>query len=308
LSASGEYDLADFDEQEKLYADARQKARVLTGLRALGQFLGPTSPAPEFQIDTLQGDMYGTQLVKEFQKLQSENYDTAVQRFLEIYGNDAILYVSNKTESVAGGLEATDDFGDWERGEGKGLISKYRDVAGFMAPGGDDFSFEVWARQIEKGLRRRLTDREIVELAQYRVGAAQYRELRDKLPGSPSDEQKAWLRQWRKKLNSQYPGFPAVAEFNPGEFPGKIEQLGRLVQEEALADNDIAKATRTYLTARRNAIQQYVNAGGSESGFKTAQSTANLRGWLVDISKALREEVPEFSRIYDRLLSAEVEE
>jgi hypothetical protein len=308
LSASGEYDLANFDDQEKLYADARQKARVLTGLRALGQFFGPTSPSPEFQIDTLQGDMYGTQLVKEFQKLQSENYDTAVQRFLEIYGNDAILYVSNKTESVAGGLEATDDFGDWERSEGKGLISKYRDVAGFMAPGGDDFSFEVWSRQIEKGLRRRLTDREIVELAQYRVGAAQYRELRDKLPGSPSDEQKAWLRQWRKKLNSQYPGFPAVAEFNPGEFPGKIEQLGRLVQEEALADNDIAKATRTYLTARRNAIQQYVNAGGSEAGFKTAQSTANLRAWLVDISKALREEVPEFSRIYDRLLSAEVEE
>lgn len=308
LSASGEYDLADFDEQEKLYADARNKARIITGLRALGQFFGPTSPSPEFKIDTLQGDMYGTQLVKEFQKLQSENYDTAVKRFLEIYGNSAILYLSNKTESVAGGLEATDDFGDWERGEGKGLINKYRDVAGFMAPAGDDFSFEVWSRQIEKGLRRRLTDRELVELAQYRVAASQYRELRDKLPASPTDEQKAWLRQWRKKLNQQYPGFPVVAEFNPGEFPGKIEQLGRLVQEEALADNDVAKATRLYLQARQKAIQQYVNSGGSESGFKTAQATANLREWLVGISKALREEVPEFSRIYDRLLSAEVEE
>ena len=308
LSASGEYDLSDLDEQEKLYADARNKARWITGLRALGQFFGPTSPSPEFQIDTLQGDMYGTQLVKEFQKLQNENYDTAVKRFLEIYGNDAILYVSNKTESVAGGLEATDDFGDWERSEGKGLINKYRDVAGFMAPGGDDFSFEVWSRQIEKGLRRRLTDREIVELAQYRVAAAQYRELRDKLPPNPTDEQKAWLRQWRKKLNKEYPGFPVVAEFNPGEFPGKIEQLGRLVQEPALADNDIAKATKMYLTARRNAIQQYVDAGGSESGFKTAQATENLRAWLVGVAKALREEVPEFSRIYDRLLSAEVEE
>lgn len=308
LSASGEYDLADFDEQEKLYADARQKARIITGLRALGQFFGPTSPAPEFKIETLKGDMYGTQLVKEFQKLQSENYDTAVKRFLEIYGNDAILYLSNKTESVAGGLEATDEFGDWERGEGKALINKYRDVAGFMAPGGDNFSFEVWSRQIEKGLRRRLTDREIVELAQYRAAASQYRELRDKLPANPSDEQKAWLRQWRKKLNQEYPGFPVVAEFNPGEFPGKIEQLARLVAEPVLADNDIAKATRTYLKARQTAIQQYVNAGGAESGFKSAIATAPLREWLVDIAKALREEVPEFSRIYDRLLSAEVEE
>jgi RimJ/RimL family protein N-acetyltransferase len=308
LSASGEYDLSNFDDQEKLYADARRKAQIITGLRVLGQFLGPTSPSPEFKIETLQGDMYGTQLVKEFQKLQSENYDTAVKRFLEIYGDSAILYLSNKTESVAGGLEATDDFGDWERGEGKGLINKYRDVAGFMAPGGDDFSFEVWSRQIEKGLRRRLTDREIVNLAQYRVAASQYRELRDKLPAKPSADQKRWLREWRKKLNQEYPGFPVVAEFNPGEFPKKIDQLTRLVQESALADNDIAKATKTYLAARRKAIDSYVRSGGSEIGFQSAERTAPLRDWLVSIGKALKEEVPEFARIYDRLLSTEVEE
>lgn len=318
LSASGEYDLSNFDEQEKLYADARNKARIIAVLRTVGQFIGPTSPSPEFKIETKQGDIYATQLVKEFQKLQDPNsiaadgqpgnYDTAVKRFLEIYGNDAILYLSNKTESVAGGLEATDEFGDWERTEGKGLINKYRDTAGFMAPGGDDFSFEVWSRQIEKGLRRRLSDREIVELAQYRAASAQYRELRDKLPANPTADQKAWLRQWRKKLNQEYPGFPVVAEFNPGEFPGKIEQLSRLVAEPVLADNDIAKATRTYLKARQNAIQQYINAGGAESGFKTAQSAANLREWLVGVGKTLREQVPEFSRIYDRLLSAEIEE
>jgi hypothetical protein len=308
LSASGEYDLADPNEQEQLYADARQKARVLTGLRALGQFFGPTSPSPEFKIDTIAGDFYGTQLVKEFQKLQANNYDTAVSEFLRIYGNDALLYISNKTESVAGGLEATDDFGDWERGEGEGLIDQYPDVAGFMAPGGDNFSFEVWSRQVSKGRRRRLTDREIVELAQYRAASAQYRALRDKLPPRPNADQKRWLRQWRVKLNKEYPGFPVVAEFNPGEFPKKLEQLGRLVQDSRLADNDVADATRQYLQARDAAVERYVQAGGAAGGFSTAVAAAPLRDWLAGIGKALKQDTPEFARLYERLLSTEVEE
>lgn len=308
LSASGEYDLADPNEQEQLYADAQQKARILTGLRALGQFIGPTSPSPEFKIKTNEGDVYGTQLVKEFQKLQANNYDTAVSEFLRIYGNDALLYISNKTESVAGGLEATDDFGDWERGEGEGLIDQYPDVAGFMAPGGDNFSFEVWSRQVSKGRRRRLTDREIVELAQYRAASAQYRALRDKLPPRPNADQKRWLRQWRVKLNKEYPGFPVVAEFNPGEFPKKLEQLGRLVQDERLADNDVADATRQYLQARDAAVQRYVQAGGAAGGFSTAVAAAPLRDWLAGIGKALKQDTPEFARLYERLLSTEVEE
>ena len=318
LSASGEYDLADPNEQEQLYADARGKARVLTMLRAAGQFFGPTSPSPEFKIETVSGDFYGTQLVKEFQKLQDPNsigadgargnYETAVSRFLDIYGNDALLYISNKTESIAGGLEATDDFGDWERGEGKGLISQYPDVAGFMAPGGDDFSFEVWSRQLAKGRRRRLSDREIVELAQYKAASAQYRELRDKLPPRPTAEQKRWLRQWRVKLNKEYPGFPAVAEFNPGEFPKKLEQLDRLVKDDRLQGNDVADATRQYLAARDAAVERYVQAGGAAGGFSTATAAGPLRDWLAGIGKALKQETPEFARLYERLLSNEVEE
>ena len=304
LSTSGEYDLADANDQERLYADARNKARIITGMRALGQFFGPTSPSPEFNIETESGDMYATQLIKEFQKLQAENYDTAVQRFLEIYGNDAILYLSNKTESVAGGLEATDEFGDWERNHG-GLFKKYPDVAGFMAPGGDNFSFEVWSRQVKSGKRRRLTDREIVKLAQYRAASAQYREMRDKLPAKPSAQQKAWLRQWRVQLNKEYPGFPVVAEFNPGEYPAKIRQLTDMVNESSLADNEVAQAVKLYLSKRNEALASAASAGLSTL---SSDRAAPLRDWLVNTAKAITVETPEFARIYDRLLAAEIED
>ena len=313
LSTSGEYDLSDPNEKEQLFADARSKARVLTGLRALGQFFGPTSPSPEFQIETASGDIYATQLVKEFQKLQDPNsigadgiagnYDTAVERFLKIYGNDAILYLSNKTESVAGGLEATEQFGDWERSNGK-LFSQYADVAGFMAPGGDDFSFEVWSRQLTSGKRRRLTDREMVDAAQYKAASAQYRSLRDQLPANPSENQRTWLRSWRVELNKQYPGFPVVAQFNPGEFPAKIAQMKNMVNEPSLADNDVAQALKQYLDARDKAL-----ANASAAGYSSLDSiaAAPLRDWLASIGVALKQETPEFARIYERLLSYEVE-
>ena len=256
--------------------------------------------------------------MKEFQKLQDPNtigpdgkpgnYDTAVKRFLEIYGNDAMIYLSNKSESIIGGLEATDAFGDWERGEGSSILKKYPAVGGFVAPGGDNFSFEVWSRQMQTGKRRRLSDREIVELAQYRVASARYRELRDKLPTNPTKEQKAWLRQWRVQLNKEYPGFPVVAEFNPGEFPAQIEQLKRMVQEPSLSDNDVAQAINDYLEARDKAIQRYVEAGGSEGGFSQAIAASPLRDWLNNVGKSIKQQTPEFARIYDRLLANEVEQ
>lgn len=304
LAANGEYDLSQPAEQERLYADARAKARVIAGLRALGTFFGPTSPAPEYKINTIQGDVYASALVKEFQKLQADNYDTAVQRFLEIYGNDAMIYLSNKTESVAGGLEATDQFSDWQR-QHKNLFKMYPDVAGFMAPGGDDFSFEAWNRQVRQGLRRRLSDKEIVAAAQYKIASAKYREMRDKLPAKPSAEQKAWLRQWRVELNKEYPGFPAVSQFNPGEFPAKIQQLQNLIQEPSLQDNDVAQAVRQYLDARDKAL-----ASAAQGGYKSLQSNAAapVRDWLAGIGRALSDETPEFARIYDRLLANEVEE
>ena len=307
LSTSGEYDLTDEAEKNKMFADARNKARIITGLRTFAQFMGPTSPSAEFVIDTKAGDVYGTQLVKEFQKLQSENYDTAVSRFLEIYGNDALLYLSNKTESVSGGLEASKQFGDWERNHSR-LMKSYPDVAGFMAEGGDDFSFEVWSRQLKKGERRRLTDKEMVAAAQYKAASAQYRELRAKLPANPSKEQSAWLRQWRVQLNKEYPGFPVVAQFNPGEFPAKIQQLKEMVVDSSLKDNDTADAVRTYLARRDDAIAQYVQAGGAEGGFASAEAAAPLREWLAQWGRSLVIDTPEFARIYDRLLSYEVEQ
>ena len=303
LASTGEYDLTDPNETQKLYADAKNKARILAGLRALFQFTGPSSPQIDFGLETDGGDITASAIAQEFYKFQTENPDNAVQRFIETFGENAFIYLGHKTEPIAGGLEASEAFGDWQR-DNSGLFSQYSQVAGYFAPGGDDFSFETWYRQIQKGQRRRLTAPEMVAAAQYRLGSAVYRSKRNQLGDRISTEQRDWLSQWRKYLNSQYPGFPVKANFNPGQFESFISELKLAVQDNRLANNDVAQAVKEYIAARDKALAQ---AGAVNLKSLDSVRAEPLRDWLSSIAQVLTQRTPEFARIFEDKLAAEVD-
>jgi hypothetical protein len=303
LASSGEYDLTDPNDTAKLYADAKSKARILAGLRALFQFTGPASPQIDFGLETQGGDITASAIAQEFYKFQSENPDNAVQRFIETFGENAFIYLGHKTEPIAGGLEASEAFGNWQRNNGD-LFSQYSQTAGYFAPGGDDFSFETWNRQLQKGQRRRLTAPEMVAAAQYRLGAAVYRSKRNQLGDRISTEQRDWLGQWRKYLNSQYPGFPIKADFNPGQFESFVSELKFAVQDERLADNDVAQAVKEYIAARDKALAQ---AGAVNLKSLDSTRAEPLRDWLGSIAQVLIQRTPEFARIFEDKLAAEVD-
>jgi len=306
LSASGDYDLSSKDEITQLESDAKFKARILMGFRALSQFMGPTAGATEFKIPTEQGDRFVSELIKEFYDMQANpdiGYEKAVPEFLRIYGDEAALYVASKTRSVAEGLEATKEFQDWADANA-GLVKDYASVANYLAPAGSDFNFAVWNLQLQRGERVRLTDREVVKLAQQRIGSAKYRDARRQVGPYPSDAARDALKRYREFLHGKYPGFPAVAEFEVGSFYNDILSLKDLVDDPRSAGNDTAVAIREYLIARERAIAV---SGVSEQGFKTAKSAARARAGLESIGISLAEKYPGFSRIFDRLLASEVE-
>lgn len=306
LSASGDYDLSSKDDINQLESDAKFKARILMGFRALSQFFGPTAGATEFKIPTEQGDRFVSGLIKEFYDMQANpdiGYEKAVPEFLRIYGDEAALYVASKTRSVAEGLEATKEFQDWADANA-GLVKDYASVANYLAPAGSDFNFAVWSLQLQRGERVRLTDREVVELAQQRIGSAKYRDARRQVGPYPSDAARDALKRYREYLHGKYPGFPAVAEFEVGSFYNDILSLKDLVDDPRAAGNDTAVAIREYLIARERAIAV---SGVSEQGFKTARSAARARAGLESIGISLSEKYPGFSRIFDRLLASEVE-
>ena len=306
LSASGDYDLSSKSDLRQLEEDAKFKARILMAFRALSQFTGPTAGTTEFKIETDQGDIFVSQLIKEFYDMQADpdiGYDKAVPRFLELYGDEAALYVASKTKSVAEGLEATKEFQDW-RDANKDLVKDYPDVANYLAPAGSDFNFSVWTLQLQRGERVRLSSREIIELAQRRIGSAKYRQARLQVGPYPSEEAKALLSQYREVLHKQYPGFPANAEFEVGAFYNDVRDLKDMVLDSRVAGDETAGAIKEYLLARDKAIAL---SGVSEEGFKTAKSAARYRAGLESVGLALSQKYPNFSRIYDRLLASEVE-
>lgn len=307
LSASGEYDLDDPNSVNQLYKDGENKARILTMLRAASQFLGPTSGATEFKIPTKQGDQFVSALVKEFYDLQAKDYDTAVPKFLELYGDEVTLYVASKTRSLREGLEATKEFSDWER-TNTDLLDQYPEVAAYLAPAGSEFNFTVWQRQLQAGERERLSDREIVQIAQERIGAAKYRAARRLIGPYPNETQKAVLAQYRESLHQQYPGFPLRAEFTVGKFDNDIEELQNLVNDSRVSGNNVAKTAAEYLSLRNQAIAAYVAQGGKASGFAQAKAASGLRNALASIGDTLAQREPGFSRLWQRLLAQEVEE
>jgi len=238
LATTGDYDLADSNSVAKMMEDARQTGSILTYVRAFSQFMGPTSGRVDYRIETNYGDVYVNELIKAFYELQSDDYETAVPIFLETFGEQALIYIGSKSRvsDEYGGLEATKQFGEWEA-ENEGLINSFKKTAAYLAPAGDDFSFEVWSSQI--GVRKRLRQdpEERKNQAQKRVGSYLYSVERAKFPINPSKNERAELRQIREDINKRYPGFPIAADFNPGAFKNFIKELKDLVKDNRTKGN-----------------------------------------------------------------------
>jgi hypothetical protein len=302
LATTGKYNLSSPDGREKLEKDAIGKARVLLVLSAIGQFAGPTRPNVEFKVNTRQGDVMANELAKAFYEMQAVNYDGAVEEFLTTFGEDAFMYVAGKTKAVAGGLEATKEFGDWES-QNKSLFSKYPEVAGYFAPVGSTFDYQAYVRQIETGKRNRLSPQELIAEAQFRVGSALYRKMRRTFGSSPTKEQEALLREARRRVGQQYPGF-RDRSIDVNQAATRINKLYEAAKDKDLVGNPIASALQSYLRERDKALEVAKTRGLVGLSGKKA---ADLRGYLVRIGETLSDSFPEFEKLWSRILFNEVD-
>lgn len=302
LATTGEYDLSNAQDQQRLENDAESRARVLLMLRGLGQFVGPTRPTAEFKVETYAGDYYGSELAKAFRVMQSVNYDTAVETFLNTFGDDAFLYMASKTKANYGGRSATQAFGEFERNN-KDLFARYKDVAGFFGPEGTNFDYSVYLRQLQTGAIEKIKPSDFIEEAQSLVGRSLYRNAVRMVGGSPNDDQREWLSNIRNALGEQFPGFKyAPMTFNKLET--QIGQIRDAAFDPVLDGNKVAEPTRLYLQARDKALEEVRARGFKSLGGK---KVADIRSWLRSVADSLVAAYPEFERIYDRVLFNEID-
>jgi hypothetical protein len=267
----------------------------------MSQFFGPTSGQSEFKIPTDQGDVYVREIVKEFHDMQMEDYDSAIERFLNLHGENAALYVSSKSKTTQQGLETTDDFSDWTRSN-EDLISSYKRTANFLAPSFGEFDFKAQERQIESGARETLTADEMIDLAQNRIGSSRYRAAKLALGQYPSKVDSARLAEFRVALSQKYPGFKPKAEFITNQYENDLVELAALVDDPRIGWNPAVPTIKQYLQMR--------NAILANSGAKTLQQKrlTDKRQELFVAGEALAKSNPYFDRIWQRLLAREVED
>lgn len=304
LAASGKYG-SSRTEKTRLLEDAWERARAITAVRGLVQFVAPSAPMISYKVPVKGGvDQVAGLLAKDMGKLiEAENegeIDSAIGAFLDKYGDNAYAYLVGKTRSTVGGQKASVAYGKWER-ENSGFIKTYSEIAGYFGPQVEGFDSTVFQRQINAGNRERRSPSELLDDAQATVASWIYENLRKQVPERPSDAQSAWLRAAKEDLIKDYPGWNPDAV--PGNLPKRIRLLNEVKSDPKVRDTEIGKALNIYFEKRGQAIEA---SGGS--GLRTLQQankTAHLRTWLHQVGSDLAEDFPKFRAVWRDVLAYE---
>lgn len=315
LSSTGDYDTRTPEGIQKLLSDAKSKADKFYLVRAAAQWVAPSSPAPEWLVNTtgeVNGLIPAAMLAQEFRLMQDQNYETAAQDFLAKYGEDPFMTMQSKTHPVVYGYPVTDEGIDWL--DANPGVKKYANVYGFFAPQGGEFSYPAYLRAIRDGAKQPLTPDQFVKLSNARLAAIQYGEAKDELmrktEGKPSKEQRAWLRQVKDIMIREYPGYGELLDGGLGlkERADKDQLLRELYEANnnpTLSSTDTGQALATYLAARDQAMSA-ATSRHELATFRTAKSARYLRDWLREVGNTLALETPNFAPLWEQVLEREM--
>lgn len=302
--ATGKYDLSIPEQRKQFDQEAEHKARILTIMRGIGQGLGPSSPTVEAKVRTKSGDIFSGYLTAEFHKLQSQDYDTAVERFMYMFGEETFGFMAGKTKSVMSGVEASSEFAKWELENADLFDTPYGDIAGYFAPKGSNYDHAAWLYQIGTGKRERIPPIPTqVELAEYILGMHKYRALIEMAGPRPNTIQQQTIADQKVLLEKEYPGMVTQSSGDFLKTERNIKMLRIAVQDPRLKNNETAIALKEYLNFRDMAIRG-AEAAGNKFG---SDKAAGLRAALRFQGLLLVKETPEFARVFDRLLLPELD-
>lgn len=305
LVSTGDYSTNDHDEVARLLRDAKSKAKGLYLIRGAAQFWAPSAPTPEFLAKDKDGHfVVAAKLVEEYHQLQeldrANGTDEAVEKFMDTFGEQALLFMQPKTQ---GGPPPTENLGDWARGH-TDQVSKYKDVYSFFGPQGGEFDLDFYSNQIRTGARKPVTPEDAVKFANHRVASMVYRNAKEQVANRTDSDAQRWLAQIRDSLIAEYPGYDPMS-FDIGRVPRMIREIERAAADPVMAETDAGQAITVYLDAREKAIEAS-KALGLNTGFGKAKAAAHLRDWLRGIGASLIEEHPDFRSVWDSVFDREM--
>lgn len=302
LDTTGKYG-NDKSGRDKLNSDSQALAQIMTLLGAVTQFMGPASANPEYMIELEGIDVNVAELAKKYKELTDADFETAPIRFAQTWGIDAINYIAGKTKTdvEAKGVLLTDKYLSWYK-KNKNDIDFYAGsgIGAYFGPVDEDiFSFGARAYLMENNQTQWRSGLERRRAAEYAMGAAEYRRIRELAPVYLNREQQRILGEYRTILQTKYPGFEL--QFDPQKLGNQINALNKIIVDDAFGDAPIKPFLEEYL-GKRNA---YLQASGKTT-FRSKAMT-DLRLALLGKGEELARQSPEFARLFDRVLVFEVD-
>ena len=321
LYTTGNYDNTDEQSMIDMDQDAQSLARHLLAYRGFAQFLGPVRGRIQFNIPTdfdgiididdekydIEGDYIPNALLSAtFRAMQESDYENSVSDFLRTFGPHVMMYTTSKTRTKSEGLDASEQFGDWERSNAQ-FAKDFDDVFGYFAPVGSEFDLQTYLRQLEQGTRERITDpRELRANAEAVVGRALYMDYTRELPDKLTDAAEMELRMYRELLKQNLPGY----EFQPLNVrrdPQILDRVIRAAQSPLMDGNRVAIPARLYIEYRNEVLAEARDRNNNITPSLGAKKYADLRRILRQYGDQLVGRYPEFERLYSRVFFEEVD-
>jgi hypothetical protein len=304
LLSTGRYDLNTAEGKDQLEQDSITAARKLFMLRGLAQIWSPSAPSQEYvTLDREGNGLLQARLVEEYQKLLNDTanggYKTATERFVEKFGEGAILTVVSRTEGGAPPTEETNTFAKAH----PDVVRTYRDVYGFFLERGGEFSYQAYKDQIATGERQTVTPKEAMEIANQRLGQMVYNQHKAMVGERPTREQRAWLGKVRDAIEVEYPGYnPTPASLRDNKL--LITRMVEASADPVLAATKAGQGLRQYLVARSQA-QAVAESRGLKS-FTHAKAATDLRTYLRDVAEEVELQFPAFGELFERTFNREM--
>ena len=296
---------------------AVKAARRIYMFRAFSQLLGPAGsvqPIYELTDENLDYFFFET-LADEYRTIKrANNFDDvlATQQFIEKFGIDPLPLTVSKTVSIEK-YPTTVEGADFLK-KNKDLYEQYPLVAWYLEPppAYAEFSFDSYKKALLQNKRAYRTPEQWAIAKNKLLGAVALDAYERKINiiGNNTAPAKALRDAKKKQLEEQYWGYGQPSIVGSPAKPSidmQIEQLIKMVDDPALAKFDTVKSAKKYLAIRQDIINSFVNAGLSETIWKTSSKYAATRAALRNEALKLIEENPDFGPMFDTLLSRELE-
>lgn len=300
LATSGDYNLDDTGDQQRLLKDADRFAKTFTMFRGLFGFMSPFPLTMEGLTTKDDGSTaLSASLYKDFRDLEvaaGGDRNKAYADFLDLYGPNyifAIIGYSSGTPTNLMSYELLRDNPD--------VADKYPDTYGYIYPGGG-LSQEMMRWEKKRGNRTVLKKDEIIE----KVTRIRYFAAKDRLMTRSAVE--GWTKdQYDESLSNLSASYAARGLSITTDYfkDARIKsQLNAILDDERFLDSDAVQGLRDYMYLRKIALER---AGRDPNSTLAVKGAESQRIWLAGEANRILASNPEFQKFFYAFFKSELE-